>query len=234
MQEIKRSETLDMLKALSAILVVFVHAANIFDYSNVSFNYWWLTACKLFANCGVPIFFMVSGYLWAIKNTDYRTNIQKKVKTLLIPYFSWILIYILLEIVGHAVLPDNFSNVKNWSFFEWLTNIFGIPFILSPIYAPFWFIRDLFLLNLIAFWLRKIIEKIPSAISTCVILLMWYLPLNGYFKQAVCFFSFGVLIAIKFQTIVDTFARDEKRIAIWGGYCTNEFVPSRRTLLQSD
>lgn len=78
MQVIKRSKTLDMLKAVSTVFVVFVHAANIFDYANVLPNYWWLTVCKLFANCGVPIFFMVSGYLFAIKSTGYKIDIQKK------------------------------------------------------------------------------------------------------------------------------------------------------------
>ena len=208
---------MDMLKAVSTVFVVFVHAANIFDYANVLPNYWWLTVCKLFANCGVPIFFMVSGYLFAIKSTGYKIDIQKKIKTLCIPYFSWIFMYIFFETVGHTVFHDNFANVKNWSASEWIFNIFGVPFMSPPIYAPLWFVRDLFILNIVALWPRKIIERIPVSISVCVILLIWYLPLNGYLRQSVCFFLFGILIAVKFPTIVNTFTVTQKGIVLGGG-----------------
>ena len=165
----KRNKTIDAMKALSTIMVVYIHSHNIVNYAGMESRNTVIQLVSVLTGAGVPAFFLISAYLTKKSAKPYKENIKKKVKTLLLPYLLWILIYVMLEVVGNKVLPTAFSDVTKWSGVDWIKNLVGIPFVEPPIYSPLWFVRDLFVLNLIAPVFELIINRTPHYITLIII-----------------------------------------------------------------
>lgn len=72
--------------------------------------------------------------------------------------------------------------------------IIGIPFYKGPFYAPLWFIRDLFVLSAFAPWIKKGLQKWPGIILFGITVI-WFLPVNGEFRNTFTFFTLGGLIS---------------------------------------
>ncbi|WP_283127990.1 acyltransferase family protein [Allofournierella massiliensis] len=88
----RRDYSLDTIKALATICVVFVHASNLYGYSNsesLLINQIYGFFGK-FAALGVPLFFVVSGYLASMQYQPgfvwYKENLKKKTKTLAVQF----------------------------------------------------------------------------------------------------------------------------------------------------
>lgn len=169
MVNVKRNKTIDVMKALSTIMVVYIHSHNIVNYAGMGNRNAVIQLISVLTGAGVPAFFLISAYLMKKSTKPYKENVKKKVKTLLLPYLLWILIYLMLEVVGNKVLPTAFSDVTKWSRVDWIKNLVGIPFVDSPIYSPLWFVRDLFILNLIAPVFELIINRVPYYITLIII-----------------------------------------------------------------
>ena len=193
-QNITRNVDLDKIKGIATVLVVFVHAHNIMSYGNITKGNWLIDTINTLANAGVPSFFFISAYLRSRRTLDWKSDILKKCRTLLLPYMMWMAFYVSFEFIGFHLFPSTFSNVAEWTLLEWVKNVIGIPFVTPPIYNPFWFVRDLFLMNLLLPGIRYVLKNIPSGSAYILIGTLWYLPLPGYFRQAVCFYLLGLLI----------------------------------------
>ena len=163
---IKRNRCIDILKAFSCIMIVYIHSLNLYSYAGKELPYV-LFYLNNIVKCGVPIFFMISGYL-SIHGGGYKYTqlLFKKIKSLLIPFIIWNFIYLIFEIVGHWLIPSVFDDVTKWNFVDLVTNLFGIPFVKPPIYEPLWFVRELFIL----FLLYPIIVFCVSYISDIILL----------------------------------------------------------------
>lgn len=59
---IKRNRCIDILKAFSCIMIVYIHSLNLYSYAGKELPYV-LFYLNNIVKCGVPIFFMISGYL---------------------------------------------------------------------------------------------------------------------------------------------------------------------------
>lgn len=198
----KRNKTIDEMKTLSTIMVVYIHSHNIVNYVGMEDRNAVIQLISVLASAGVPAFFLVSAYLMSKSTKSYKEIIKKKVETLLLPYLLWILIYVMLEATGNKLLSTAFSDVTKWSGLDWIENLIGIPFIKPPIYSPLWFVRDLFILNMVAPIFKLVIKKIPYYVTLIIIGGGWYLPLPGYFRQAICFFMLGLFMGtIKVKNI---------------------------------
>lgn len=161
---------ISLSKVVATILVVFVHAANIMGYAGISESksIWvYIVDCMHpIVSCGVPLFFIISGYLLYSKEFDYSNNLKKKIKSLLVPYIIWNLLWIFLEMVGHVISPNIFEDVLSWNMRDWISSM-----IIDPFYAPLWFIRDLFILNVFAKVLECLIKKLPRIVLWVSIIL---------------------------------------------------------------
>ena len=104
------SESINMLRFPLAILVVFVHSFGTdIDVAElhasvltglVAYDYIRLFFSVVIARSAVPIFFIISGYLLFLKvekynKTVYISKLRKRWHSLVIPYFSWIVLLIL-------------------------------------------------------------------------------------------------------------------------------------------
>lgn len=109
--------------------------------------------------CCVPIFFIVSGYLFSLKKYyKVSTLLNSKVKTLFIPYVSLCILTILLDTSSYSKVGI-LSNL-NRAFVECLgTNKAG----------PLWFLYALFMCNILG-WLLMV--KVHSTYVRCIMLLL--------------------------------------------------------------
>ena len=196
-----------MLRFPLAILVVFVHGfgADI-DVSELHvsgltglalYDYIRLFFSVVIARSAVPIFFIISGYLLFLKveeynKTVYISKLRKRWHSLVIPYFSWIVLLILWTLmfkVGGILLHgkpwtgilDYFQNngylhmLWDSSVWEERTTWLGIETHNSgPVLLPFWYMRDLIMMVVISpaiYWLikkAKIIFLILFACDICI------------------------------------------------------------------
>ncbi len=160
------SQRITSLRFLLIILVVFVHnnitkeyvdilisngQTFIFSESKVGQFIQYLISFGI-AEAAVPVFFLFSAYLQSIKSDKYSVLIQKKTKSLVIPYFLWILFYCIIN----RFIPSSFSEFIHYTIgFSTLSG--GTPLIASQ----FWFIRDLIILSFLSPILKYSIKKVP-------------------------------------------------------------------------
>ncbi len=174
----KESQTINYLRAVFIILVIYIHTWVYTSKGYVNFGDGnlnldtpvWLwnfeyTFSVIIARCATPGFFLLSSLLLFRKDFHYRDNILKRVRTLCIPWFIvttfWILFYAIVQRIP-AVAPF-FSNEKtiiaNWSVFNYIDAYLGITG--DPLVYPLWFLQNLLFLNIISKPIKYIIDHIP-------------------------------------------------------------------------
>ncbi len=130
----QRIEWIDCWKGLAIITVVVGHIVN-----PVSKYIFWFH---------MPLFFFISGYLYS-KKTDYSDFLKKKCFHFLVPYFSFLFLFTLLQYV--PLLIDSWQQKKILSIDKLI--IFIFPIIWKQVYGGanlilwfgvFWFVPCLF------------------------------------------------------------------------------------------
>ena len=202
------SERVSIYKIWLTIMVVFIHSysegINFGSGSIVLDVPAWLETVKFvvsqsISRCAVPAFFMISAIFLYRKDFCWKTNIQKKLKTLMVPYLLlnsfWIVFYFTCQHI--PVLSNYFSNPDNmiaqWTLRDWLEG-YGI-FAECPILYPLWFVKYLFVLNVLAMPIRKLLEKAPR-FFLAVLLLVWLFCASSSVTQAICFWGMGCIFCI--------------------------------------
>ena len=210
----EESKRISILKVWLTVMVLFIHSyseAVIVAVENGSYDTkLWLeilkyTLSQAISRCAVPGFFIISAILLYKKPFKWKDNIKKKAKTLLVPYVIlngfWILFFIITQNIPSLSIyfPNEETIVANWGIIQWIDAFVG--FLNGyPMLYPLWFVRDLFVLNLLAILIKKIIDIAPNTMF--LFLIMMWLLLNGthlFFLdiQGICFWGFGYLIVKK-------------------------------------
>lgn len=142
----------------------------------------------------VPLFFIISGYLFFIDSDNslrsYLRKCKKRIKTLLVPYLIFSVFWFL---VIYAV--KIFIKNENIVFVQVLKDLFGS----NPVAYQLWFIRDLMILVVIAPLLSYSILKTKGYIVLLFFLLWLLLPAYEpweRFRESLLFFSFGAMLSI--------------------------------------
>ncbi|MCD6287402.1 MAG: acyltransferase family protein, partial [Anaerolineae bacterium] len=140
----------------------------------------------------VEIFFVVSGYAffrtYQATWEGYRGKIGRRVRTLIIPYIVWICVTILYKVIS----GDQISGVDT------LLSWFGITSGYPALYV-LWYLRDLFLLCLLAPMIYFLMSRRRLAIGLLIALwcLQW-VPLAGLSNlvQGLLWFPAGAFVAL--------------------------------------
>ncbi len=151
----------------------------------------------------VPLFFLISSFLLFSKEIDFRKNLVKKSKTLLIPYLFWNTFWIILYFIAQNIsfTKSFFSNpntiIRNFGTRDFLYAYIGNLSAGSsePFLFTLWFIRDLMILNIFCLLIKKIIDKYALFVlvgSFC----FWFFDINFYIVTAtsLLFFVLGYFI----------------------------------------
>lgn len=164
----------------------------------------------IIARPAVPLFFLISGYLLYSKNPTQSQNIVAKAKTIAAPYITWTILS--LGFFGLAqnlqVTKPFFSNqtnlIGNFKGVDWIDAFAGrftdrAPY---PFIYQFWFLRDLFILNIIFPAIKVLCEKI-SAVFLTLLVVLWFTGFSLHLvpMEAAFFFSVGCLLARRNVTI---------------------------------
>lgn len=160
------SKSIDILRAPMALLIICVHAdftknfsylgKDVVCHKDIGYHVVnWIS--HSLSDIAVPLFFIISGILYysSYNKYTYLELIKKRIKTLMVPYILWNLIF-------YAVF---FLN--DYTITEFLEGLWCLPqkkevvgVFTQPWDGPLWFLRDLivvfFLSPIIVFFIHKI------------------------------------------------------------------------------
>lgn len=133
------SNKLRNMSIICALLVVIIHCRPHFEHASLA---WWVKEVLENGVCemAVPFFFLVSGFFIAAKIFDgvYKDEIVKRVRTLLVPYFCWVLMFL------------SFGMCVSRRFFVPSLGQMGFDPFCCPALSPLWYVRALFCLALLS------------------------------------------------------------------------------------
>lgn len=234
------SESIYMLRFPLAILVVFVHGFGaeinitelhaggltglaVYDYIRLFFS-------VVIARSAVPVFFIISGYLLFLKvekydKAIYISKLRKRLHGLVIPYVSWILLFVLWILMfklGGILLYDkpwmgivDYFKENGYLHMFWDSSVWGEretwlgvkAHNSGPVLLPFWYMRDLIMMVIfspVCYWLIKNIKLVFIAFLFAIYVLDIRISyMSESFVDASLFFSLGAYFAIMKQDFTD-------------------------------
>lgn len=139
-----RDQSLDILRGMGIFFMVFDHIG------------WGTVVHTYIQSFHMPLFFIVSGYLW--KNEKLSSLVQKRFKTLLIPYVFFAAIYLAIQ----TILTLGHEN----SFLDSLRAVVLYPSDMSnmPIAPALWFLPCMFLTSIVYSLLSRVSFKLKTLI----------------------------------------------------------------------
>lgn len=158
------SKTISALRTILCFQIVFLHAAMTgltnqelsasYDGSYAIYKYL-STALTLTTRTAVPLFFIISGYLFFInyKNTfiDYKKHLKTRAKHLLQPIIIWTTLYLLLYYIAQKIpytaslFSGNNLLIEDYKWKDFISAYSGL-FNTSMFVGQFWFLRNLFIM----------------------------------------------------------------------------------------
>lgn len=234
------SESIYMLRFPLAILVVFVHGFGaeinitelhagglsglaVYDYIRLFFS-------VVISRSAVPVFFIISGYLLFLKvekydKAIYISKLRKRLHGLVIPYVSWILLFVLWILMfklGGILLYDkpwmgivDYFKENGYLHMFWDSSVWGEretwlgvkAHNSGPVLLPFWYMRDLIMMVIfspVCYWLIKNIKLVFIAFLFAIYVLDIRISyMSESFVDASLFFSLGAYFAIMKQDFTD-------------------------------
>ncbi len=194
------SDGATLAKLIATFSVVLTHSYKLFRYNGLDeTKIFYLRGFHAFASCGVPVFFLLSGYFLVLKgNWNWKVNLRKKIKSLMLPYILFILLYAVVSCIGSLFLPKFFDDFRNFTIVDWYDHLIGIPFISGPqFYGPLWFVRDLIILNILSFIIAPIAKKVPGYILLPIMAIVYFLPIPQFVRYSIPFFVAGIYCGTK-------------------------------------
>ncbi len=167
------SHRIYVMKFIFAIMVVFIHSEALPDLPFRIEVPWYMDTCKDIVNnvicaIAVPGFFLLSGFLLFLKKFTWIGNMKKKVRSILIPYLLinsfWIIFFKTMqsiEVTAPYFYGENYQIVG----LEGFINAYCGK---MPLYYPFWFLKDLFILNIFASIIRLFMDKHPVLLAIAI------------------------------------------------------------------
>lgn len=139
MQEIKRIDYIDILRSVGILLMVAGHVGfgNAFDYYIHAFH--------------MPMFYIISGYLYKNKNIKFREFVIKKIRSLIIPYLIFGIFHEVIIIFIGIVRND--VNILSDMYHLLLYNHENMP-----IAGGLWFLTSLFFMDILIYCLEKLVN----------------------------------------------------------------------------
>lgn len=225
---------LDVIKFLRLPLilgVVLIHAYLFpFDIANGEYGYTIMGGIQYFLSQVIgrgctSIFFCFSGFLF-FYNVDvfsfhaYASKIKRRLKTLVIPYLIWNLLFLLAYSLGQIFLPNMMHGglvqginkmLYQYTFHDWIVVLFGSGHYRFPCNFPLWYIRDLFIVVLcspVLYRCLKMSNNIGrqwwSFLFFIVLGVLWILKVWEGIPQtrAFFFFSMGAYFSINKKNII--------------------------------
>lgn len=172
----KISNKITLINYTMTLFVVCLH--SLYLYSDklllIFYNY-----IRTLGDMAVPTFFVISSFLLFRKgkNEPYINKIKKRVKSLIVPYFIWSTFFYLIYLsISNIPVTSKFLN-DNYV-------VFSIKGMISSIifckYIPqFWYIRLLFIIVILSFFIYYIMKKGYKIVPLIIIFILF--SINYFF-----------------------------------------------------
>jgi surface polysaccharide O-acyltransferase-like enzyme len=229
----KVSKRMEVLRFPLIVLIVFNHnyansirspqgVVTSTDFGGVCVDFVKFLISLGIARVAVPLFFLMSGYLFFLGEwswAKYSGKLKRRLRTLLIPYLFWNLLTLLVKAIAPTIprLNAYFFGISlpplhTFSFVECVNVLFKISmlYLVNPISFQFWFIRNLMGLVLLAPVIHFLLTR-RSALPFLAVLFCWWFfsdgPVLWRMVEASLFFSSGAYfsLASKNVTYLDRF-----------------------------
>ena len=130
-----RIEAIDIEKAFGIVLMIMGH-----QFYGDSFD-------KLIHGFHMPMFFIISGFLYRSKN-DFVMFLKRKAQTLIVPYFFFAILHLLIFFVMRGCsISESLDRLYHFFLFNHEK---------LPICGAIWFLSSLFFAEIIYYWLDKL------------------------------------------------------------------------------
>lgn len=168
------SQRLSIIKFIFMVMVVFIHSDALPELPYAVEIPKYVEICKDIVTDGIcsvaiPGFFLISGFFLFSKEFTWLGNMKKKAKSILLPYFIintfWILFFKVMQSISLAAAYFSGEAYQ----INGLKGIIGAYLNPIPLYYPFWFLHDLFLLNIVANGIKWLIDKFPIIFIVIII-----------------------------------------------------------------
>jgi len=241
------SEKITIISLLSMIMVIYIHSYNIanideklFLQPENKFSMFNIFLQNLisegFARIAVPIFFIISGFLFFKNFTmkTYKEKISKRVYTLFIPYIFWSLLAILIYFILQSI-PGTGHYFKNTLIINQTFSEFFVITFITPRNFPLWFLRDLILLTILSPIIYYFIIK-HTKFYFLTIAILWFIivqrPVDfSYYKaEPIFFFSLGAYISLFQNQILSIKINDKNLLMLSSVYIIMLFSKTTFTL----
>lgn len=210
------------------IMVVILHSYNIdikqggkILYFEKGFN--WIFQNFIsngITRIAVPLFFIISGYLFILKRkynfSEFLLKMKKRLRTILLPYLLWTLIgllfYLILQSFPQSQPFFTKKLIKDYTFLEWLNAIFN-----EPIPYQLWFLKDLIIMVLLSPIIFFLVKKIKLFFLFAVFL-FWIFNQDSIFlkSESLLFFSLGMYLSFFDAIIIEQKTKKVKLyVVLW-------------------
>jgi peptidoglycan/LPS O-acetylase OafA/YrhL len=152
------SEKFKILSAISILLVLYIHSGfHTYEIDGMTLNnYTQQMISSMIGRCAVPLFYIISGYLFFYKVPNGMYSIlekmKKRVRTLVIPYVIGCCFFVVFATLVTIIPGTNqFMNNSILPLFEqnWKTVLISIFYVAeqgAPMAFQLWFLRNLIIL----------------------------------------------------------------------------------------
>jgi surface polysaccharide O-acyltransferase-like enzyme len=217
---ISQYEVIRQLRFPMIVLVTYAHSyGGVEDGLSLLTSEWntydflRLLISQTLVKVAMPVFFIMSGYLFFVNVGKwnlaiYKKKILRRVKTLLIPYLIWNLLM--------AVKLKTFSWSVFWVYWvpagrqvDWLGHE---QLMTAPANMPLWFLRDLMVVSLLTPIIYILIRKLGlwlMGLLTILYLSGFYAFIPGLSAYAIYFFIFGAFLSIRKMDLAASLKRVE-------------------------
>lgn len=237
-----QSKTIDVLRPLMAVMVVGLHVRPFYaDGTETFFTGIYeasvITIFRVLFSIAVPVFFLISGYLFFNKLEDWdsdvwKSKLKKRIGTLLVPYLLWNVIaflgFILTRKAGQIVKGNapigivSLLDERGWLRLFWdrclygdirpeSVNLFGIAVSTgTPMNEPTWFLRDLMVVILfspVIYFLIKKFGKLFILLTAILFCVDLWIPFPGFSSKSFFMFSVGAWFCINRKNMLSAFCR---------------------------
>jgi fucose 4-O-acetylase-like acetyltransferase len=216
------SKRINSLRFLLIVFVVFIHnnptevnfaeGTEIYEiplYVNIVRN----LISNIFGRIAVPLFFLISCFLLYAKETKFITILKKKSRTILTPYIIWNILAIIFFFIAQSFsfTKPYFATiiVRNFTIQDWVGVFTGKKGFFAvkgtPLVYQFWFLRDLFILNIFFVVIKKIVDLFQ--VGTLLLFFIFWIgsiPIYIVSPEALLFFTIGYYIvkySLDYKTI---------------------------------
>jgi surface polysaccharide O-acyltransferase-like enzyme len=150
----------------------------------------------------VPLFFLISGFLLYAKEDHFLGMLRKRSRTILVPYLLWTGLFVLLYFVMQTLpytrgffTTDPAHLIRNYGIRDWIDVFWGKLTYRNdgghPFVYQFWFIRDLFILDLLFIPIKRLIDRFPLG-SFALFLILWIGGVEIYLVSPAALFFFAL------------------------------------------